>query len=94
MLSSGKTSMGYAAAGPAAGMAGASKKGRMSTASNAPLTGAVGTSEGTGPTAGGAADNTLGPAGGAPGATGGPLNGRGGLLHRNSNRGVAKEGRL
>jgi hypothetical protein len=65
----------------------------MSTASNAPLTGAGGHTAGTGPTTGDAADSTLSPAGGAPGAAGGPLDGRGGLMYRNSNCGVAEEGR-
>jgi hypothetical protein len=94
MLSSGKASMGYAAAGATG--AGVGEKGRMSTASNAPLTnnGAGGHSAGTGPTAGQAADTTAGPAGTAPGAAGGPLNGRHGLTHRNSGRNAAEQGTL
>jgi hypothetical protein len=90
MRSSGKVSMGYAAAGAAVGTARAGEKRRTSTASYAPFTGTGGHSASTGPTTGGAVVHTLGPAGGAPGATGGPLNGRGGLAHRNSNSGVAE----
>jgi bacteriorhodopsin len=94
MLSSGKASMGVGAGALATGTAAAmNEKTRPSTASTAPLTGHH-TGAATGGTAAGAGAATAGTATSAGDINGGLLNNRHGMVHRNSHRDLAEEGRL